>query len=381
MTITSNLFVNQKGSTTSLKQPKEIGYYSRTQNNEFLVSNDINLKYYYLPDAALDNNLDLSSGVKKFKDVESGFDDPHSLHGLLEVMKSHESSKSKKLKVDIVSTRSVITKLISAAFDNVNINPINMRIVSFDDQLFIKELPVAKSKGTSDSSGITVDQYSKFKFHSLATISQPLALVSRETLEKRTKKISNNGDQFVSAVRTGVGSSKLLLGSEIDCIFDFKTDGKDNLKHYTKLACTSTINSSSETLKFENNIFRTWLSCFVVGIQRVIYGFKDKNSILKTVEEFATDEIPVILKQNNSKVSAKCLDAIKWYGLFTEWLLKMIPRDDTKSVRPFKLILENNHLKLIEIEQNDSEYNGLVEGEAILSNTFREWRNSFTGNE
>ena len=71
-----------------------------------------------------------------------------------------------------------------------------------------------------------------------------------------------------------------------------------------------------------------------------------------------------------------CVDAIKWYGAFTEWLLTSIPRpeDDIDTIKAYKLIFENNHLKLTEIESDDEEYKQLVEGEEILSNSFKQWR-------
>ncbi|SMN18040.1 similar to Saccharomyces cerevisiae YGL246C RAI1 Nuclear protein with decapping endonuclease activity targeted toward mRNAs with unmethylated 7-methylguanosine cap structures [Maudiozyma saulgeensis] len=370
MAITSNLFINQKGSTTALKQPREIGYYSRNQNEEYLIQQQTQLKYYYLPNSDLERNLDLSSGLKKFKNCESTFQDPNTIHGLLKSIQHTEQHKGKKVKGDIIANTTTITKLILSAFDNTNINPIDMIVVSFDGQLFIKE------RQQTVSSTVDANKYTNYKFKALSTISQPLPLESREVLEKRHRKLCNNGDKYVSVTKTGVGKVKLILSTDIDCIFDFKEESKDNLKHYTQLVCNPTVNTISESHKFENGMFRIWLKCFLAGIPRIICGFKDDSYVLKTVEEFATNEIPVLLKENNPEVGSKCLDAIKWYGLFTEWLLKIIPHSDTKEIKPFKLILADNHLKLHEIETNDSEFENYVQGEGILSSEFKEWRNS-----
>lgn len=56
----------------------------------------------------------------------------------------------------------------------------------------------------------------------------------------------------------------------------------------------------------------------------------------------------------------------------------MISREEDPHarIRAFKLVFENNHLKLSEIEENDDEYLGLVDGESILTNGFKEWRKS-----
>ncbi|CCC70094.1 hypothetical protein NCAS_0E00240 [Naumovozyma castellii] len=377
MAITANLFVNQKGTTTSLKQPKEISYYSRTQEDEFLVGDDSRLSYYYLPNADLDKKLDLSSGIKKFKDCSKNMKDRCTLNGLLDTIMEHEKCKNKKIKADIITFRGIIRKLISSAFETANFNPINLRIVSFDGQLFIKDMADLNDKkvlNAKENDHIDLGSYSGYKFETLATLSQPVPYVSRATLDKRSKKICNNGDEYVTVVKTGVGSAKLVLGAEIDCVFDFKEDGKDNLKHYAELKCTTQVITAADAHKFERKIFRTWLQCFLVGIPRIIYGFRDENYVLKTIEEYSTDEIPILLKNNNTKMNSMCLDAIKWYGLFTEWLLKIIPRDQPKEIRPYKLVLENNHLKLSEIESTDEEYDSLVNGESVLSKEFQEWR-------
>lgn len=368
-----------------MKQPKELGFYSRNKDEEYLVSDDTNLNYYYLPDAELDRKLDLSAGFQKFKDYYKDFEDRCSLRGLLETIESSERHKGKKINADIITFRGIARKLISCAFDSPAFNAVNLRIISFSGQLFIKEVPDAvgattatSTPGTGHSNDQDLNAFTGYKFETLVTLSNPLQYTPREVIEKRTKRIVSHGDEYISVVRTGVGNCKLILGAEVDCVFDFKENGKDNLKHYAELKCTQQVMNISDTHKFERKLFRTWLQCFLVGIPRIIYGFKDDQYVLKTVEEFSTEEVPVLLKNNNPQMGSSCLEAIKWYGLLTEWLLKMIPRDEDPhaQVRAFKLIFENNHLRLSEIEENDDEYSGLVNEENLLTNGFREWRKS-----
>ncbi|AQZ16880.1 RAI1 (YGL246C) [Zygosaccharomyces parabailii] len=370
---TQSLFVKQKGNVTALKQPKEITYYSRTDDDQFLVEDDVNLQYYYLPDADVEKRLDLGSGIKKMKNTAANFKDQGTMEGLLKAIQNYEQRKKKKIKADIVTYRGIMRKMICAAFDNPSFNPVNLRIVSFDGQLFIKDVSI-KEAAPAPGSSAQLAWYSGYKFEALATLPRPLPLVSRSLLEKRPKKIVNTGEEYISVVRTGVGNVKVVLGAEVDCIFDFKEEGKDNLKHYAELKCTADVTSPSDARKFERKIFRAWLQCFLVGIPRIIYGFRDQSNVLKTVEEYSTTEVPVLLKSNNPVMNTACLDAIKWYGTLTDWLLNKIPRDDT--IRAYRLIYENNHLRLTEIQEADDEYNDLVEGEQILSNEFKLWRRS-----
>ena len=151
MGVSANLFVKQRGSTTALKQPKEIGFYSRTKDEEYLISDDTNLNYYYLPDAELDRKLDLSSGFQKFKDYYKDFEDRCSLRGLLETIESSERHKGKKINADIITFRGIARKLISCAFDSPSFNTVDLRIVSFNGQLFIKEVPEAVNAAKASS--------------------------------------------------------------------------------------------------------------------------------------------------------------------------------------------------------------------------------------
>ncbi|CCK71812.1 decapping nuclease KNAG_0I00210 [Huiozyma naganishii CBS 8797] len=371
MAISSTLFINQKGSTTTLKQPKEVSFYSRTQGGECLVHDDSRLKYYYLPNADLDSHLDLSSGFKRFKNCERDFQDVGSIHPLLDTIMGYEETKSKPLSADIVGFSDTIIKIILSAFHNTKINPIDMRVVSYRGQLFIKNMA---STGVHDPD---MREYASYKFETLATLAEPLAYTDREILNRRPKKISNNGDKYYTLVKTGVASAKLVLASEVNCIFDFKQQGKDNLRHYCFLECSSAVNNINDSRRFENQFFRNWLKCFLVGIPRIICGFYDEKYIVKTVEEYSLDEVPLLLKEHSPEAANKCTNAIKWYGLFTEWLLKIIPRDkNDHSIRPFKLQLADNHLKLTEIDAADPEYIGIVEGEDILSSKFKVWRSS-----
>lgn len=96
--------------------------------------------------------------------------------------------------------------------------------------------------------------YSGYKFESLATLSKPLPQTPRSSLEKRSKKICNNGDQFVTVVRSGVGNCKLVLGAEVDCVFDFAEDTSNNLKHYAELKCTKGVSTFAEARSFERKL-------------------------------------------------------------------------------------------------------------------------------
>ncbi|AMD22656.1 HHL114Cp [Eremothecium sinecaudum] len=373
----AKLFVQKRSQITTLKQPKELGYYSKTIENEFLIQSDTMLSYYYFPDSYLEKNFDLTAGAKKFKECMDTPDfDQATLHGLLDTIQHYEERRKKKVKADIITFRGIMRKLISSAFDNPKYANVNFRIVSFDGQLFIKEAKEKNSKGSANKNTNSLEfrnYYSGYKFEALTVLSKPFPETPRHILEKRHKKLVDNGEQYISVVRTGIGKCKLILGAEVDCVFDFKEENGDNLKHYAELKCTKAVNTVAEARSFERKIFKTWIQCFLVGINRIIYGFRDENYILKSVEEFTTQEIPILLK-NNPQMTNVCLDAVKWYGAFTEWLMATIPPTTGDEIKAYTLVYEYNHLKLAEISESDPEYNDIVHGDAVLSESFKNWR-------
>lgn len=57
---------------------------------------------------------------------------------------------------------------------------------------------------------------SGYKFETLSTLPTTWAETSREFIEDRENHIVNNKGQYCSVVRTGIGSTTLCLGGEVD---------------------------------------------------------------------------------------------------------------------------------------------------------------------
>lgn len=55
-----------------------------------------------------------------------------------------------------------------------------------------------------------------YKFETLSLLNKPWDQVSRETIAAREGKVVNNGSQYCSVVRTGIGGNKLVIGGEVD---------------------------------------------------------------------------------------------------------------------------------------------------------------------
>lgn len=382
MPVISRLASSQRNDQGEVGRPRELACYSRSGDGHIDVNCDRNLRYYYFPDGDLDTNPSLSTGRGSFRDYRSSMDDVCSLHGLLQTIQSIEEIKQVKVKAHIITFRGIIRKLISVAFERRNrrsfSDVLNFRVVIFNGQLFIKEI---KTRDLREGNGrIDLNTFTGYKFESILTLPKPLVLCTRDELEKRPSQPVDNGDEYVSVVGTSVGGCRIILGAEVDGIYDFKDDQEraNNIPHYMELKCTKAVRDERDVHTFQNKLFRTWIQCFLVGIPRIIYGFRNEKYELASIEEYATSEVPDMLGGSHAERSLDCRDAILWYGTVVDWLMGILSRYSGKAspmdVIPFRLTLQDGELQLSDITPDDKEYDLIVNGDTVLSNEFTNWR-------
>lgn len=131
-----------------------------------------------------------------------------------------------------------------------------------------------------------------------------------------------------------------------------------------------------QVVNFEKKLFKTWAQCFLLGIRKVIYGFRDDNLILRSVEIFQTEDIPLLIKNDpltdgNDKQKIVAMNALKWYGAVLEWLLQEIPRDSING-GAWKLSFDPGSRSFNLSEITDSK----IVRDKMIPTEFREWRNS-----
>ena len=49
-------------------------------------------------------------------------------------------------------------------------------------------------------------------------------------------------------------------------------------------------------LKYERKLMKFWIQSFLLGVPKIIVGFRDKNGILRRLEELETRSIPNLVK-------------------------------------------------------------------------------------
>lgn len=371
--------LNSRAKTTALKQPKELFSFARDIDGEYIFDStkvqDENLSYYYLPDASVDKQIDLGAGYSNFKKIpeeENLGDFPALLKGVM----NYEQSTGTKINSDIITFRGLMTKILTLPYNLKD--PLDLHVIVYDGQLFIKnndEIELKRRQQNNQHEDPSKQEmmkkfeYSGYKFEAVSTLSKPWGDCSRQLIEKRNKKVVNNYEQYISVVKTGIGKVKLLLAGEVDCLWDYiPEDGKDILPHYVELKTSKVIEAPGQVVNFEKKLFRTWAQSFLIGIRKIVYGFRDDNLILRNVEVYNTEEIPIMLKDTiNVNTKIVCMNALKWYGAVIEWINNEIPKDADKL---WSLTYDpgSKSFSIVELMQ-DSELRN-----SVITEDFKEWR-------
>lgn len=136
-----------------------------------------------------------------------------------------------------------------------------------------------------------------YKFETLCLLPAPWHETSREYIESREKITVNNHAQYCSIVRTGIGSTTLVLGGEVDAVWDAKPSTPGTPINWVELKTSVVVRSDREMVTFERKLMKFWIQSFLLGVPKIIVGFRDQNGILVRVEEMETASIPGTVKR------------------------------------------------------------------------------------
>jgi RAT1-interacting protein len=80
-------------------------------------------------------------------------------------------------------------------------------------------------------------------------------------------------------------------------VWDRKPDDKTQPINWVELKTSQEIQSESDLLKFERKLLKFWIQSFLLGVPKIIVGFRSKTGQLLRLEEMATQSIPGNVKK------------------------------------------------------------------------------------
>ncbi|KIV77244.1 hypothetical protein, variant 1 [Exophiala sideris] len=283
---------------TAIRRPREITFFSYDEDHKYRQDAS-SLRYYYPPILP----CDLNRGFETFRQLDDSADDH--LDALLEAIIAYETETGSKTNTDIITWRGMMTKIMVAPYSKLDEWEMNATL--FQDTLFIEENHDKKLSSRQEQSSaprgknaMSQDLMSfwGYKFETVSLLPEPWSNTSREYIESRENEIVSNYSQYCSIVRTGLGKIKMVIGGEVDAVMDVKPDDKSLPVNWVELKTTAAVINEREQIKFERKLLKFWAQSFLLGVPKIIVGYRSPQGILERVEELDTQAIPDKVRLN-----------------------------------------------------------------------------------
>ncbi|KAL1608330.1 decapping endonuclease targeting mRNA [Paraconiothyrium brasiliense] len=362
-----------RGASASIKRPQEVTHFSYDDDHQY-KEDESSVNYYCPPQMG----ADLKEGFSTFRHYEDKTD-PH-LDSLLRAVASKERITGLQEQADFVTWRGMMTKIMTAPFDMFA--EFAMFATFRDGTIYIEEdFPARAAQRAQEASrpppkwqdpnmpNHRMMTYWGYKFETLALIPTPPSETPREVIDARPKAPVSNYAQHCSIVRTSFGPHVLLLGGEVDGLSAPKPPFLNDPIPWIELKTAEALPSNPsnrDILKFERKLLKFWAQSFLLGVPKIIIGWRSKQGILTGVQELETNKIPGMVRRGTH-----CWDGntcINFATAFLGWLRSVV----TEEGKVYRLSLEKK-AGIVEVRETKEA------AEGIVSKDFDEWRKELKG--
>lgn len=349
------------GESEAVRRPKEFACFSYDDNHKFHLG-DSSLKWYYPPQVF---GADLSKGFETFDKHDDSVDEH--IESLLKTIISHEQETGKKIDAHVVTWRGILTKIMSSPFDDRDGFELNATL--HQDCIYIEENHAYKMASQREQASQQwrgpipqeVMQFWGYKFESLATIPHPWSETDREFIETRDSHRVSNKAQYCSVVRTGVGKTILCLGGEVDAIWDARPSQPGQPVNWVELKTSAEIRGERDADNFERKLLKWWIQSFLLGVPKIIVGFRSRDGRLLKIDELETANIPATVQQHSRAWDGNT--CINFAASFLDWLRHKIDDDGVWRIRRRA---RSQHIEVYKVEETGHG--------KILTDDFINWR-------
>ncbi|OJJ52592.1 hypothetical protein ASPSYDRAFT_164387 [Aspergillus sydowii CBS 593.65] len=341
------------GSSAAIRRPKEIACFSYDDQHSYHLG-DSSLRYYYPPQLP----ADLNRGFETFQKLDDAADEH--LDALLDTVAALEKESGKKCEADIITWRGMMTKILTAPFDNMN--GFEMNATCFQGTM-CKQIQ-QRQRMPPGMASQDLMAYWGYKFETISVLDKTWDAATREEIEGREDLVVNNNAQYCSIARTGIGRAKLVLGGEVDAIWDNKPERKEDPINWVELKTSAEIRNDRDMVKFERKLLKFWAQSFLLGVPKIIVGFRDQDGIVRRLDDLETASIPSKVKKSGRGTWDGNI-CINFAASFLEWLKSTVQEGGTWRLR------KQEKSSVIEVFQVEESGTG-----DILSQDFLSWRST-----
>lgn len=343
------------GNFPKFSQPKQLGTFSIDGQREF-VNDDRNVKFYKEPFELNMVHYNLSKGyemaILKNEEINEKLDSM--LKWILtnrdKVVRKSVSQNQYRLSYDFVCFRGLLTTLTCSPYEHREgwiICATKFRgtiyLCAFETQEKKKRRQHATDK----------DKLAMFwgrKFEHYVTSDVPKG-------QSNEKGVVNENEEFCIACETKLKENRILYGAEIDCIDPSQKIIPNLTSHYIELKTNREISFERQDRNFRRyKLLKWWAQSFLVGIPKLVVGFRDDDGIVSEVVNFEVKALPRMAEGLwNPSI------CFHFASEFLNYVRKCVTKDDPTIVYKFEWVPKRN-VSFEELEARCTwEYNILPE--------------------
>lgn len=90
----------------------------------------------------------------------------------------------------------------------------------------------------------------------------------------------------------------LTLLLPFQSVWNCKPSNPSDPINWVELKTSAVIENERDMLKYERKLLKFWAQSFLLGVPKIIVGFRSKHGILQRLEEIETRSIPETVKKN-----------------------------------------------------------------------------------
>jgi RAT1-interacting protein len=186
-----------------------------------------------------------------------------------------------------------------------------MNATLFQGTIFIEENHEKKlsSRQNQYSAGATRGNMSQdmmsywgYKFETVSLLPAPWPHVSREYIESREQEVVSNYAQYCLIARTGFGKTKMIIGGEVDAVMAFRPSDQTDPTQWVELKTTAVVQNEKDHIKLERKLLKFWAQSFLLGVPKIIVGYRTQQGILEKLEELDTQAIPEKVQRQGKRL-------------------------------------------------------------------------------
>lgn len=269
------------------REPKEQGCLSLGNSREF-YNDDRELKYLYMPDTKI--NFDLNYGYKDMI-IQDHSDEKldNILKWILENKQkfSVNSKNVERLSTDFICYRGLLTVILCSPYEEREDWLIHA--TKFRGTIYLCSFPteqyLQKRKNETEREKLMTAWGHKFETYMVT--------------DKRNDKPDiesplNTNKEYCVVIRSRLCNHSLVYCAEVDCM----ELSSNNKVKYVELKTSRQITTERQYRNFcRFKLLKWWAQSFLIGIPKIICGFRDDDGFVTQLETFMVQDIPK-LSQN-----------------------------------------------------------------------------------